>query len=384
MIELLDDFEDARFMAKCQQGIEEILAEELHQLGARDIKTGNRAVFFSCDRKTLYRLHISLRTAQKIIYPLIEATIDQPKQLYELVKSFSWDQVMKVHHTFKIDSVVNSSLYKHTLYPALLMKDAICDYFREKNGKRPDIDKDNPKLILYLGIRKNKVFIGIDTTGELLHRRKYRVFGGQAPIKEDLAAALILKTGWRGECDFVDLFCGSGTFLIEAAMIASRRSPNISRSNFAFMQWNNYDERIMKQVIREAEEEVIQPKIKITGCDINPKAIEGAKRNIIKSGMISWISLKNTSFEQIKKTSNNGVIVSNLPYEVRLKSVSTKDLYKLLGFHLKKEFSDWDAWLLTADKKSSEFLKLKPQNTYEFFNGKIKVYFSHYPIMSFN
>lgn len=380
MIPLFEDFEKLQFLAKCQQGLEEILSEEVKQLGATDITLHNRGITFHCNLKTLYRLHLSLRTAQKIIYPLYEFQIQQGKELYSIAKDQPWDEVFKVYQTFKIDAVVYTDLYNHTLYPALLLKDAICDYFRKKTGKRPSVDKDNPKISIYLSIRKNQVMIGIDCTGELLHKRHYRIKTVNASIKEDLAAGLILKTRWRGESDYIDLFCGSGTFLIEAAMIASNRSPNINRKQFNFVRWPNFNETLFKQAIDEAESIVKRPKISITGCDIQKKAYEAALRNIEKSGLSSWIKIHNISFDKLTPTDTTGIIVTNPPYDKRLKTTHINAIYELLGNHLKKHFTGWQAWILSGAPDAMQHLKLRPDQKYQFYNGDILCYYNAYQI----
>ena len=234
--------EKFEIIAKTFQGLEDVLAEEISILGGENIEIGRRMVSFIGDKELLYKSNLQLRTALRILKPIYQFTANNTDEVYEKIKEFNWDKYLSPSQTFAIDSVVYSEEFKHSKFVTYRTKDAIADYFSEKTGNRPSVRINNADIILNLHISQHNCTLSLDSSGESLHKRGYRVEQTEAPINEVLAAGMILKTGWRGEKNFIDPMCGSGTLLIEAAMIATNTAPGIYRKDFAFERWNDYDE----------------------------------------------------------------------------------------------------------------------------------------------
>ena len=271
-------------IAKTFQGLEEILAQELTELGADNIEIGRRMVSFTGDKTMLYKANFCLRTAIRILKPLKHFTAHDADEVYNEVKAIRWEDYLTTDKSFAVDAVVFSEEFRHSKFVSYRVKDAIVDYFREKTGKRPNVRINKPDVLLNIHIAENTCTLSLDSSGESLHRRGYRQEAVEAPLNEVLAAGMILMTGWRGECDLIDPMCGSGTIPIEAALIARNIAPGVFRQEFAFEKWPDFDRDLFDAIYNDDSQER-EFAHKIYGYDNNPKANEIATRNVKAAGV---------------------------------------------------------------------------------------------------
>ena len=371
--------EKFEIIAKTFQGLEDVLAQEITELGGEDVEIGKRMVSFKGDKEMLYKANLFCRTALRILKPIFTFTASDTDEVYEQIKSFDWDQYLSPEQTFSIESVVFSEEFKHSKFVTYRVKDAIADYFSEKTGKRPSVRLNNADLVLNLHIAHNLCTLSLDSSGESLHRRGYRVAQTEAPINEVLAAGLILKTGWCGDKNLIDPMCGSGTILIEAAMIATNTAPGIYRKDFAFERWNDYDEELFDQLYNDDSKEK-KFDFKIYGSDISPKAIAIAKENIKSAGMSKYIDLQVKPFQQYTEAPEKGVLISNPPYGERITSKDLLGLYEMIGSQLKHLFKGYDAWIISYHDECFDKIGLKPATCIEMKNGSLECEFRKYEI----
>jgi len=367
-----------KYIAKTSFGLEDILVEELKALEISEIEKANRAVTFYATQEQLYKANIWLRTANRIIMPIYTFKISSVDDLYSRTKKIAWEDIFDVNQTFAIDSTVFSKLFNHTKFAAFKAKDAIADKFRERFNKRPDIDKDNPDIRINLHIDAlNNVTISLDSSGDPLFKRGYRDSRSIAPIKEDLAAGLILLSGWDKRSNFVDLFCGSGTFLIEAAMIACNIPPNINRAVFGFMNWKSYNENLFEQVVDEALDEEVNFAHKIIGIDNDGRVLGMSRANIKAAGLTDKIELHKKDFNAFKAPSDKGIVVCNPPYGERI-GENVDDLYKAFGDNLKAQYDGWNAWMISSNMDALKKVGLRPSRKIKVFNGSLECRFMKY------
>lgn len=369
-------------VAKTLAGLEEVLAEELTSLGANDIQIGRRMVSFSGDKALLYKTNLHCRTALRILKPLYSFKAKNADEVYEEVKKYDWSQLLSEKETFAIDSVVFSSIFTHSKFVAYRVKDAIVDSFQEKIGKRPSVRINNPDLLINIHVSETQCTISLDSSGESLHKRGYRTDQTEAPLNEVLAAGMILKTGWRGESDFIDPMCGSGTLLIEAAMIAMNIPPGIYRKGFAFEKWKDFNQDLFDTIYNDdsAEREFHH---KIYGSDILAKAIDIAKDNAKSAGVAKYIDLKVMSFEKYTKApSSTGIIIMNPPYGERLRPRDLFGLYEMIGERLKHVFPGYTAWILSYKKECFDKIGLRPSVKIPLVNGSLACEFRGYDLFN--
>src|SRR5690554_4713687 len=290
-----------RMIVKTLFGFEEILAQELRNLGAQKVETGVRMVSFYGDKGFMYKANIALRTALKILKPIQEFKAFNEQSLYKGIQSIDWSDYLSAHKTFVIDTTVNSEVFNHSQFVALKAKDAIVDQFRDRFGKRPSIDKDYPDLRINIHIQNESCSVALDTSGSSLHHRGYRTATNIAPINEVLAAGMLLLSGWDGQCDFLDPMCGSGTILAEAAMIASNIPANINRKEFAFEKWNDWDNDLFDKVTDSLLKKTRDFHYTITGYDKAPSAVAKAKDNIKNANLDEYINISQENFFTTKK-----------------------------------------------------------------------------------
>ena len=287
-----------KITAKTLAGLEEILAEELKEIGAKEIAIGVRVVFFKGDDEILYKANLLCRTALKILKPIRNFSVRNEEDLYNKVKKINWLKHLSLDETFRIDATVSSDDFKHSQFVALKTKDAIADFFREEmDDKRPSVDTIHPNLRVDVYIFKNECTISIDSSGDALFKRGYRTQANLAPMNEVLAAGLIKFTGWKGETDFYDPMCGSGTILIEAAMVAHNIPSGYFRNEFGFQLWRDYDRELWAEIFMEAERKIKRPEIKIQGSDIDWEAVKISKNNIANAELSDYIEVKKFPFE---------------------------------------------------------------------------------------
>ncbi len=369
--------ENIQIQIKTFFGLEEILAEEIKKLGGKNIEIKNRAVNCEGDLGFLYKINYSARTALKIIVPIITFKAWNENQFYDKIFDFPWESVMNVDQCFAIDATVYSETFKHSQYMSLKMKDAICDYFKLKERKRPDIDPKNPDIKFHLHIDRELVTISLDSSGDALFKRGYRKEQGEAPINEVLASGMLQLAGWDGKGNFLDPMCGSGTLLIEAAMIAMDLPAQIFRKKFAFQNWKNYDEELFTKIKEVRINRVKEFTGKIVGYDIDARMLNASKINIESAEMEDIIEVRKQDFFESKKELFPLLMVFNPPYDERIE-ITDGDFYKKIGDTFKKSYPNTLAWLISSDLESVKKVGLRPSRKIKLFNGKLECRFMQY------
>lgn len=360
-----------RMIAKTFQGLEDVLRDELIGLKASNVELGNRMVSFEGDLAMLYKANLCCRTALRILKPIVMFTAETPDDLYDQVRELPWEDFMDADTTFSIDSTVYGDEFTHSKFVTYRVKDAIVDHFRDLDGRRPSIRIDGADLMFNVHIAGNRVTISLDSSGESLHKRGYREAQTDAPINEVLAAGIILKTGWQGDTDFLDPMCGSGTFLIEAALIAANINPGIYREGFAFEKWKDFDKDLFEEIYNDDSEER-EFNYKIFGGDIDPDAIAVATKNIRAAHVEDMIELSCQPLTEWMADTAEGIIVTNPPYGERLRPINLNALYKEIGSTLKNNFQGWHAWIIGYQEDQMKEIGLKPSVKIPLFNGKLE------------
>jgi putative N6-adenine-specific DNA methylase len=368
-------------IVKTFHGLENVLAKELKELGAENIAILKRAVSFDADKALLYKSNLRLRTALRILLPLTSFSAKNEDELYTKVKAFDWSPYLHNNQTLAVDAITFSNIFKHSKYVALKAKDAICDQFREKTGKRPSVDLISPTIQINLHIAEDKVTLSIDSSGEPLNRRGYRTQEHPATINEVLAAGMILMSGWDGKSvQFLDPMCGSGTLVMEAAMIASQMAPNLKRKEFGFMRWNDFDPNLWKEIVNEAKSAVATPAVNISGSDIDVRAIDVARQSALDFGLKQYINFAVKPFAETRHTGRGGVIIMNPPYDERLKSKDIVKLYSEIGRTFKHTYTGWDAWVISSNMEALKMIGLKPSSRHVLFNGSLECRFQQFSL----
>ena len=366
-------------IAKTFQGLEEVLAEELTALGADNIEIGRRMVSFTGNKELLYRANFNLRTAIRVLKPIKHFTATNPDEVYQEVKSIHWEDYIGANKTFAVDATVYSEEFRHSKFVSYRVKDAIADYFMEKEGKRPSVRLNKPDLMLNIHISQTNCTLSLDSSGESLHRRGYRQEAVEAPLNEVLAAGMILMTGWRGECDLIDPMCGSGTIPIEAALIARNIAPGVFRKEFAFEKWPDFDPDLLDAVYNDDSQE--RPfEHKIYAYDNSPKANAIALRNIKASGTGKDIVLKLQPFQQFEQPTEKSIMVTNPPYGERISADDLLGLYAMIGERLKHAFVNNVAWILSYRDECFDQIGLKASQRIPLLNGSLECEFRKYEI----
>ena len=371
--------QEFELVAKTFQGLEEVLAKELTELGASDIEIGNRMVAFTGDKAMLYKANFCLRTAIRILKPIKHFKAQTADEVYDNVKAINWEEYLDAEKSFAVDAVVFSNEFRHSKFVAYKVKDAIVDYFRDKTGERPSVRLNNPDVLLNIHIAEDRCTLSLDSSGESLHRRGYRQEAVEAPLNEVLAAGMILMTGWRGECDLIDPMCGSGTIPIEAALIARNIAPGVFRKEFAFEKWNDYDQELFDSIYNDESNER-EFTHKIYGYDNNPKANEIAIRNVKAAGLSKDIELKIQAFQQFEQPTEKSIIVTNPPYGERISTDDLLGLYQMIGERLKHAFTGNDAWILSYRDECFDQIGLKPSVKIPLYNGALECQFRKYQL----
>ena len=371
--------QEFELVAKTFQGLEEVLAKELTELGASDIEIGNRMVAFTGDKAMLYKANFCLRTAIRILKPIKHFKAQTADEVYDNVKAINWEEYLDAEKSFAVDAVVFSNEFRHSKFVAYKVKDAIVDYFRDKTGERPSVRLNNPDVLLNIHIAEDRCTLSLDSSGESLHRRGYRQEAVEAPLNEVLAAGMILMTGWRGECDLIDPMCGSGTIPIEAALIARNIAPGVFRKEFAFEKWNDFDQELFDSIYNDESNER-EFTHKIYGYDNNPKANEIAIRNVKAAGLSKDIELKIQAFQQFEQPTEKSIIITNPPYGERISTDDLLGLYQMIGERLKHAFTGNDAWILSYRDECFDQIGLKPSVKIPLYNGALECQFRKYQL----
>lgn len=366
-------------IAKTFMGLEPVLAKELTQLGANNVQIGRRMVSFTGDKELMYRANFSLHTAIKILKPIKRFKARSADDVYNEIMKMDWTEYLDNEHTFAVDSVVFSEEFRHSKFVSYKVKDAIVDQFREKTGQRPNISVSNPDIRLHIHIAEDDCTLCLDSSGESLHRRGYRQESVEAPLNEVLAAGMILMTGWQGDTDFVDPMCGSGTLLIEAALIARNMAPGLFRKEYAFEKWPDFDAELFDRIYNDDSQER-EFNHHIYGYDIDVKAVNTARLNVKAAGLTSDITIEERDFKDFEQPANKCIMVTNPPYGERISTPDLLGTYRMIGERLKHHFMNNEAWILSYREECFEQIGLKPSIKIPVFNGSLECEFRKYQI----
>ena len=366
-------------IAKTFMGLEPVLAKELTQLGANDVQIGRRMVSFTGDKEMMYRANFQLHTAIKILKPIRHFKAKSADDVYEEIRKIDWTEYLDNDKTFAVDSVVFSEEFRHSKFVSYKVKDAIVDQFREKTGKRPNISVANPDLRLNMHIAEDHCTLSLDSSGESLHRRGYRQESVEAPLNEVLAAGMILMTGWQGDTDIIDPMCGSGTLLVEAALIAHNMAPGLFRKEYAFEKWPDFDADLFDRIYNDDSQER-EFKHHIYGYDIDMKAVNTARLNVKAAGFTNSITVEQQDFKNFKQPNEKSIMVTNPPYGERISTPDLLGTYKMIGERLKHEFTGNDAWVLSYREECFDQIGLKPSIKIPLYNGSLECEFRKYQL----
>jgi putative N6-adenine-specific DNA methylase len=374
LLEMEQKFE---LIAKTFMGLEPVLAKELTQMGANDVEIGRRMVSFTGDKEMMYRANFQLHTAIRILKPIRHFRAKSADDVYEEIKKIDWTEYLGTDKTFTVDSVVFSEEFRHSKFVSYKVKDAIVDQFREKTGKRPNISVANPDIRLNMHIAEDKCTLSLDSSGESLHRRGYRQESVEAPLNEVLAAGMILLSGWQADTDFIDPMCGSGTLLIEAALIAKNMAPGLFRKEFAFEKWPDFDADLFDEIYNDESQER-EFNHKIYGYDIDMKAVNTARMNVKAAGLSDIITVEQQDFKNFTQPANKSIMISNPPYGERISTPDLLGTYKMIGERLKHQFKGNDAWILSYREECFDQIGLKPSIKIPLYNGSLECEFRKY------
>ncbi len=359
-------------------GLEELLAEEVKNLGGKDVQIHKRSVACEGDLEFLYKANYNLRLALKVLVPVYNFQARNEQQLYDQVMKHDWSKYLKMEQTFAIDNTVFSEFFKHSKYAALKTKDAIVDQFRNKFGRRPSVDIKNPDIQFDLYAFKDQFTISLDSSGDTLNRRGYREPGHEAPLNEVLGAGLLKLAGWNKNIPLIDPMCGTGTILIEAAMMGQNIPPQIHRSDFGFKNWSNYQPTVWNRVVAEGRAGVRKTQLDISGGDIDGNTVLAANKSLRKFRLKDVVNIQRIAFEDHRPKTPNGMIVCNPPYGERIGRTNTNEFYKTISDVLKNNFDGFDAWILSSNMEAFKHLKLRASKKLVLFNGSLECKFQKY------
>ena len=386
-----------RMVAKTFKGLEPVLAQELTELGADEVQIERRAVSFSGDKALMYRANLCLRSALRVLVPIRSERLKvkgerlKPEDwLYEVAKSIDWSRYMGAETSFAIDATVYSETFRNSRFVTYRVKDAIVDWWKEKAGKRPNVSVSEPELFINVHIANETLTISLDSSGESLHKRGYRVATTEAPINEVLAAGMLLTAGWKGQSDFYDPMCGSGTIPIEAALIARNIAPGVFRKSFAFEKWPDFDEELWSEIYNDDSHER-EFTHKIYGSDASFYAVQQAQKNVKSAGVAKDVELRQIRMEEMKverlkvngesKGAEGALVMINPPYGERLASnKDMEELYGKIGTALKHRFTGATAWIISSNDAAMKCIGLKPAKKMQLLNGELDCRFNKYEL----
>ncbi|CAI8291270.1 MAG: Ribosomal RNA large subunit methyltransferase L [Bacteroidota bacterium] len=370
-------------VAKTLFGFEEILAKELKQLGAQSVQTGVRNVSFVGDIGFMYKANLCLRTALRILKPIGKRSISSEQDVYKVMLDIPWEDYMTNDHTFAIRATVMMQKAQNSMYVAQKAKDGLVDRFRNRTGSRPSVDKDFPDLSIHLYVTDRFLEVSLDSSGASLHQRGYRTATNIAPINEVLAAGILLHSGWNGDTNFLDPMCGSGTLLIEAAMIACNIPPSLNRKEFAFQKWLDWNNALYTKIEESALKKVREFPHSIIGYDKAPSAIRKAQQNVQNANLSEFVTISQNDFFHTQKEQEEKPLhmVFNPPYGERL-IIDVDAFYKRIGDTLKQSYAGTNAWFITSNLEAIKSVGLRPSRKIKLFNGKLESKLVKYELYS--
>ncbi|HNT92077.1 MAG TPA: THUMP domain-containing protein [Bacteroidales bacterium] len=369
-----------KLLAKTHYGLEQVLAEELKAMGAAGVTPLNRAVAFEGTKLMLYTVNYRSRLALSVLMPVASFGISGKNDLYDGAVAVDWDRYLDPGRTFAVTAVVNSPHFAHSGYPALVVKDAIADFFRRLQVARPSVDTCDPDLLVNVHISNERVTISLDSTVVPLYRRGYRQGSGEAPLSEVLAAGMLALTGWRADTALCDGMCGSGTIVTEAALMARNIAPGRFRKSFGFMRWKDYDPALFRSVRFDAEKGERKPVVRIHGSDISAEACAIALRNIKAAGLEDTVEIAERDFFASPPPAETGTLIINPPYGHRLGAPDMTEFYGHIGTTLKHRYAGYSAWILSGDTVALKQIALRPFRKYMLLNGDIECRFQGYEL----
>ena len=368
-------------VAKTLFGLEEVLKEEIEALGGKNVIVGNRVVKFQGDMELMYRANLWARTAISILVPIKQFRFNNEKDLFQKFERINFTKHMHVSNTFAVKGAVNSSVFRHSGFPMLLLKDAIVDQFRDRFGKRPDVDLAKPQILFDLHIDNHECTVSLNSSGAPLYQRGYRKQTGEAPLNEVVAAGLIMLSGWDQKSNFLDVCCGSGTLPIEAALMANGIPPNIARKAYSFQNWKNYDRAMWEHILKEAPNQPSRDLgFKIIGSDTDGEVILKARQNIKALPLGKTISFEIKEFNDQEAPKGKGVLICNPPYGERLQPEEIETLYQDLGNLFKRKMPGYNCWVISSNIDALKSIELKPSKKIPLFNGPLSCEYRKYEI----
>jgi len=371
-------------IAKTFKGLEDVLCQELVALGANNVQIGRRAVSFTGDKALMYRANLCLRTASRVLKPITSFRAKNADEVYESVKQIAWEEYLRLEDTFAIDATVYSDTFRHSGYVTYRVKDAIADRFVERTGKRPSVKVTNPDIYINIHVANETVTVSLDSSGESLHKRGWRDATTEAPINEALAAGMLLMAGWDGSTDLYDPMCGSGTFLIEAAMIAMNIAPGLYRSSFAFEHWRDFDKDMFDAIYNDDSQE--RPfNHHIYGADASFYCVRATEKNIKRAALGKYITVRQCRIQDLQPEMQNGFVIMNPPYGERLTTKQNTDiltLYSEIGKALKFRFAGSNAWLISSNEEALKNIGLRPSRKVHLLNGELDCLFCKYELFA--
>jgi putative N6-adenine-specific DNA methylase len=372
---------DFKLIAKTFSGLEYVLADELRSIGAKNVRPASRATFFEGNLETIYKANYHVRTALRILKEIHNFSFRDVDQFYLKCKTVNWSDYFGIEENFVINStVINSKEFKNSMFASMRTKDAIADYFRDRTGKRPSVDTENPDIIINVHIHGNHCTLSIDSTGESLHKRGYRVKQGEAPLNEVLAAGMIRLSGWDGSTDFLDPMCGSGTLPIEAALIAQNIPAGKLRKDYAFEKWKDYDQLLWEKVRENFTKKEFTNKI--YASDVDSSNLLNAQTNARMALVFNKITFQKSDFRDLSIPLENATILTNPPYGERLREENLNGLYEMIGERLKHHYAGNSAWIISSALDSLRYVGLKTSAKLDLFNGPLKCKFNNYKLFA--
>lgn len=373
---------DFEMKATTFHGLEDVLVNELMKLGARDIVPFKRGVSFTGDKGFMYKANLCLRTALKVLVPIYSFIANNEHELYAKMKEYEWEELLNTDDTLAINATVNSDEFNHSLYVSQKTKDAICDRFVDKFDVRPNVDLDRPTVRIYVHIFRNQVNVSLDSSGDSLFKRGYRVDIDTAPMKEVLAAGMVLLSNWQPHLPLIDGMCGSGTLGIEAALFANNIPPGVFREEFGFMKWHDYDKELWDTIYESTINRIKDDMPNIISSDIDIVPLEMAKRNGAVAKVDDVIQYEHISFFDLMPTKPHGTILLNPPYDERIKMEDTNAFYKQIGDKLKKDFGGWTCWIISSNMEAIKSIGLHPSKKMTLFNASLECKLLKYEMYS--